>query len=314
MRYSNAFGINSSKVLLGTAYFGSLINKEDSFKIMDRYMELGGSHIDTARLYADGKAEEIIGEWIKSRKPQNIHISTKGGYPSGKELIPRLSFEDISFDIENSLRALGRECIDFYWLHCDDINRPEEEIIQMLNGFIKEGKIKKIGASNWGIQRVKKANEYAKNQGIIGFEAVQIRFSPAVVVGDNERKGILEEMDKASFDFYANEKIPVAAYASQAKGFFSKMYESGEEGLSEKAKERYLCPQNLETLEHLKGIAEEHNVSIATVVCGALCSLDCPDVFPIIGSSKISQLEDSIKGGDLTLTKEELKKIFFSLI
>ena len=115
MRYSNAFGINSSKVLLGTAYFGSLISEEESFKIMDRYCDLGGCHIDTARLYSDGMAEEIIGKWVKSRKPENVHISTKGGYPYDSELKnPRLSKDDISFDIGKSLKALGRECIDFY--------------------------------------------------------------------------------------------------------------------------------------------------------------------------------------------------------
>ena len=130
------------------------------------------------------------------------------------------------------------------------------------------------------------------------------------MVGDGERKAFLQEMNSEAFDFYAKEKLPVAAYASQAKGFFSKMYELGEDGLSEKAKERYLCPENLEKLEHLKNISEKNSCSIATAVCGALCSLENPNVFPIIGSSKISQLEDSIKGGDLVLTKEELRQIF----
>lgn len=314
MRYSNAFGFDSAKVLLGTAYFGSSVPKETAFEILDKYYELGGNHIDTARLYSDGNSEKVIAEWIKSRKVQDIHISTKGGYPSGDDLSkPRLSEKELRKDLELSLTSLETDTIDFYWLHCDDRAISPEQIINLMNQLVKEGKIKKFGASNWNYSRIKEANDYAKKNNLAPFEAVQIRFSPAIVIGDNERKGFLEEMNKTAFDFYANESIPVAAYASQAKGFFSKIHSLGEEGLSGKAKERYLCKENLETLAHIEYIADSKGSSIASVVCGALSSLESPNTFPIIGASSVSQLEDSIKGGDLVLPDNELCNTFSML-
>ena len=66
MRYSDAFGEKASKMFLGTAYFGDGISQEDAFAIMDKFRENGGTHIDTARLYAKGKAEEIVGKWLKA--------------------------------------------------------------------------------------------------------------------------------------------------------------------------------------------------------------------------------------------------------
>ena len=86
MRYSNSFGKKSSKILLGTAYFGDTISEETSFMIMDKFYELGGRHIDTARLYADGESEKVISRWLKSRKPEEVFVSTKGAFPL-KELL-----------------------------------------------------------------------------------------------------------------------------------------------------------------------------------------------------------------------------------
>lgn len=311
MRYSDGFGFNGSKLLLGTAYFGSNISESESFEILDKFYELGGTHIDTARLYADGNAEKVICNWVRSRKPKNIHISTKGGYSvTDSPIVPRLSEKELRYDVELSLKALGTECIDFYWLHCDDEARSEEEIIDTLNKFVKEGKIKRFGASNWKHARVKRANDYAKNNGLKSFEAAQIRFSPAVVVGDAEREAVLVNMGKEAFDFYASENMPVAAYASQAKGFFSKLDKHGVDGLSPKAKERYLCKENIEKFEYIKQVAKRRQCSIAAVVCSALCSLEAPNVFPITGASRPEQLDDSAKGADVVLEKYELEVIF----
>ena len=72
MRYSDCFGVKSSRILLGTGYFGDGISETEAFLMMDRFRELGGTHIDTARLYANGVAEEIVGkDKVKVTKAQN---------------------------------------------------------------------------------------------------------------------------------------------------------------------------------------------------------------------------------------------------
>lgn len=308
MRYSDCFGKKSSKILLGTAYFGDGISETEAFSMMDKFRELGGTHIDTARLYANGKAEEIVGKWVDSRNASEMLISTKGGYydmDAGET--PRITEKDIRFDLDASLDALKRDKIDFYWLHRDDENTPVEEIIDFMNILVKEGKIVKFGASNWTAKRIALANEYAENNGLKGFMASQIRFNPAYCLGE---RGGLVGMDDAEFEFYKNTNMPVVAYSSQAKGFFSKMAEEGESALSEKAKKRYLCEENLNRLEVLKRLSEKYNATIASIICGAFSSFDVPEVFPVIGGSKLKQIEDSLGGADVVIEKEELVDIF----
>lgn len=308
MRYSDIFGKKSSRILLGTAYFGDGIGEDDAFLMMDRFREMGGSHIDTARLYADGKSEEIVGRWMADRKPTDILVSTKGGYydMDAKER-PRLLMTDIMSDLEKSLAALKTDVVDFYWLHRDDENTPAGEIVETMNEIVKSGKVKKFGASNWTAKRIAEANAYAKEHGLNGFSASQIRFNPAYCLGE---RGGLVGMDEAEFEFYKSCNMPVAAYSSQAKGFFSKMAEQGESALSEKAKKRYLCDENLNRLEVIKELSQKYNCSIAALICGAFCSFDNPEVFPIIGGSRLSQIVDSLNGADVALTKEELIRIF----
>ena len=252
MRYSNAFGESASKIFLGTAYFGDGISKEEAFAIMDKFRENGGTHIDTARLYAQGVSEEIVGKWLKDRKATEMHIFTKGGYyePDAGE-VSRVTPEDIVSDLEKSLKALGTDSIEFYWLHRDDRVIEPEAVAELMNSLIKEGKIRKFGASNWKSDRIMAVNEYSQAHSLAGFSASQIRFNPAYCLGE---RGGLVGMDKDEFDFYKNADMPVVAYSSQAKGFFSKVAEQGIDALSEKAKKRYLCKENLEIIRERMGL------------------------------------------------------------
>ena len=308
MRYSDCFGRKSSRILLGTAYFGDGIDKDNAFLMMDKFREMGGTHIDTARLYADGKAEEIVGEWVQSRNAKEMIVSTKGGYydmDCGEK--PRLCKSDITYDLEQSQKALKTDAIEFYWLHRDDETTPVEEIVNMMNGFVKSGKIRKFGASNWTAKRIDAANKYAEKNGLMGFSASQIRFNPAYCLG--ERTGLVG-MDETEFAFYKENNMPVVAYSSQAKGFLSKLAEQGESALSEKAKKRYLCEENIKRTEVLKRFSEKYNVSIAAIICGAFSSFENPEVFPVIGGSRLEQIEQSLTGADVKIDKEELIEIF----
>lgn len=308
MRYSYSFGKKSSKILLGTAYFGDTISKKDAFEIMDKYCDMGGTHIDTARLYAGGESETVIGEWLKDRKPENMLVSTKGGYPAvDASVTSRLTECEIRRDLEASLKALKTDCIEFYWLHCDDENVPACDVIEIMNIFVKEGKIKKFGASNWQSARIGEANKYAAENDLQGFSASQIRFNPAYNVTE---RSWLVGMDKNEFEWYKKAEMPVVAYSSQAKGFFSKMAAYGESALSEKAKLRYMCKENLRRLEIIKELSKKYECSVAAAVCGCLCSFDLPDVFPIIGGSSIEQIEDSMNGADVVINAKELEELF----
>ncbi|MBE6700273.1 MAG: aldo/keto reductase [Ruminococcaceae bacterium] len=311
MKYSNSFGKESSKILLGTAYFGDTISEDSAFHIMDVYREMGGTHIDTARLYAGGESEKVVSRWFKSRKPQNMRLSTKGAFPNPETPnVPRVNEKEIRHDLDLSLKALDVDSIEFYWLHRDDENQDAGEIIEIMNSLVKEGKILRFGASNWRHQRVDRANSYAKEHGLQGFSGAQIRFSPAIISPDGNADRTLVDMSEEAFDYYKENNIPVAAYASQAKGFFSKMATIGESGLNVKSKERYLCEENLKRLDVIKALSEKYSISVASTVCASLINLENPDVYAIIGGSKPEQIVDSMSGCDTTFEKNELEEIF----
>ena len=310
MRYSDVFCKKSSRILLGTAYFGDGISEKEAFDIMDKYVSMGGTHIDTARLYADGKSEEIVGKWVRDRKAFDIQVSTKGGFPhKDTPNVFRLSEKEIRKDIDASLKATGFDTIDFYWLHHDDITKSPGEIIETLNALKKEGKLVDFGVSNWVVERIDEAQKYAESHGLSKISASQMRFNPAVM---NEKGEIakLVGMDRKCFEYYKENNIPVVAYSSQAKGFFTKMAEQGESALSDKAKMRYLNEENMKTLETLKRFSKEHSVSVASIITGAFCSFAKPEVFSLIGGRTISQIEDSMNGGDVVLSESELSEIF----
>ena len=211
MRYSDAFGEKASKMFLGTAYFGDGISEADAYAIMDKFREMGGTHIDTARLYADGEAEKVIAAWFKSRKPNGIFLSTKGAFPNADTPdISRLSESDIRYDLGLSLKALEIDCIEFYWLHRDDEKIPAGEIIEIMNKLVREGKIKKFGASNWRYNRIDEANKYAAEHGLKGFEGSQIRFSPAIIAPNGNADRTLVDIDSESFKYYGEKKMPVS--------------------------------------------------------------------------------------------------------
>lgn len=316
MRYSDSFGKKSSKIILGSSYFGDTISPEESFKLMDTYVENGGCHIDTARLYADGEAEKVVGQWLRSRRHEGILVSTKGACPhKDAPDVMRLKESDIRYDLELSLKALDVERIDFYWLHRDDETIPAGEIIETMNKLVKEGKIVRFGASNWKAKRISEAVSYAKEHGLQAFDGSQIRFSPAIIAPYGAADRTLVDMTVESFKYYKAAGIPVAAYASQAKGFFSKIADQGIDALSQKSRDRYYCKENLSRLEFVKKYAKKYDTSVASIVCAALASINNPDVFPIIGCSTPEQIVDSMKGSDIILTRDELEKLFkYSMI
>ena len=143
-----------SNICLGGGSFGTGLSESQTFEILDAFVEAGGNFADTANVYGkwaeDGKnhSEELIGKWIKSRNAYGkIIIATKGGhYDLSTPQLSRVNRSEVQKDIEESLKSLGIDSIDFYWLHRDNESKPAEEIIDFMEAFVKEGKIRYYGA------------------------------------------------------------------------------------------------------------------------------------------------------------------------
>ena len=143
-------GLKVSKICLGTMTFGREADEETSFKLMDRFVELGGNFVDTADQYSTGGSEEIVGRWIKKRGVRDqIVLATKvytqmGPGPNDGGL----SRIHIQQGVEDSLRRLQTDIIDLYQIHRWDPTSPPEETLEALNDLVRQGKVRYIGCSN----------------------------------------------------------------------------------------------------------------------------------------------------------------------
>jgi len=310
MLYNNVDEMNISKIVLGTDYYGTELSENECFYMYDTYKDFGGNCIDTANIYAKGLSEETLGKWLKTVSRDKIFVSTKGAHPNPSSMhISRLSEKEIEEDLNLSLKRLDTDYIDLYWLHRDDVKTSVDGIMEALNKFIKQGKIRNIGASNWTAKRINEANEYAEKCGLKGFCASQIKWSLAKSSPDYVDDPTLVEMNEAEYEAYSKNNVSVFAYASQGKGFFSKIDAGGEDALSPKAKERYLCKTNLLRYEVLKEIAKDNNISISQAVLSYIYSDRSVNAFPIIGPRNKNQIFDCLGSSDYEMSERDINKL-----
>lgn len=303
--------LNTSCICLGTADMGSVIEKEISFKMLDYFIDNGGNIIDTAHVYANwlpgerSISEKTIGQWIKRKSCRDkIIISTKGGHPELKTMnISRLSEEDITKDLNESLEYLQTDYIDLYFLHRDDVKIPAGEIIEFLNEQVKSGKIRYFGCSNWKSERIKEANTYAEEHGLAGFSASEIMWSYAEPNKEAIGDPTIVYMNDEEKKFYYETEMSVLAFTSQARGFFNKIENVGLPRVKEWVKATYLNKENMKRYERIMKLSKDMNISVTSVVLGYLMSQPFTSI-PIVGNQSIEQLKESIDAADICFSQD----------
>lgn len=308
MRYRDFLGRKTSVLCLGTVGLGFDFSQKQSNEILDAYVELGGNFLDTARVYGDfaggvcGISERAVGNWLAARRNrEQIIVGTKGGHPELSAMnVGRLDRENLSDDIRRSLDDLMVDQVDIYWLHRDDVSRPVGEILETLNGFLQAEYTRFIGVSNWTTARIREANAYAAAHGMTGFCANQPQFSLArqEVMTDPT----LYQMDREMYEFHVETGMPCVPFSSQAKGFFIKLHDGVE--ISDGAKRRFDSPGNRAIYARLLALSEETGYSVGAL---SLAYLTCNrfDIFPIVGVSRLSQVESLCEAGDARISLEQ---------
>lgn len=213
----------------------------------------------------------------------------------------------IRTDLAESLRTLGLDCIDFYWLHRDNENVEIEAIVDMMEGFVKEGKIRYYGASNFKRYRMADAVGYAENQGIRGFSAVSNQWSMATVNegGNMNSDPSLVMMDSDYYQWHTKSEMPMIPFSSGAHGFFDKLYRNAV--MSDEMKRAYMNEQNLAMYDAL---CEWMKISGESVYALSLAwLLNQPfQVFPVAAVSRPEQLHDFVRASEIVLEKNLAEK------
>lgn len=306
MKYLEFDGNKLSKIALGAADFGAGVNKTDSFALMDEYVRCGGNIIDTGRVYSawiEGGAnasESTIGAWLKERKCRDkVWIATKGGHPPiNQHHVSRINAQELRKDMEESLRYLQTDYVDIYYLHRDDPQKAVSEIMPVLNAFVKEGKTRYIGASNWTAERIEKANAFAKANNMAQFTFSEIMWSYAKVNDGGETDDTLVIMNDTEYEAYRKNGLIVMPFGSQAQGFYTLAKERGVGVLPVRMQLKYCNETNLKRLQKISKISEETGLSPTAVGLNHLLCNKVPTI-PIVGGFSLPFLQDSLRAFDL---------------
>lgn len=311
MRYFSLPGVprDLSVVCLGAGSHGSAYTQDESFALLDAFAERGGTFLDTAHVYADwipggaGASERTVGRWLSCRNVgDRVVVGTKGGHPRLETMhVSRLRPEDIARDLEESRERLQLSVLDLYWLHRDDPAIPVGEILSALNQHLAAGRIRAIGASNWGTARLREAAEYARVHGLTGFCASQIAWSLARSNVSYDPATHTVSMDEAALEYYCRSRLKLIPYSAQAGGFFARPQDPTGRG-----SRRYHGPVNARRWERAQALARERGVSATRIALAYLLNHPCGGA-GIIGSRTVAQVEDSCGAADIVLAADDLR-------
>ena len=294
--------LDVSPVCFGASGFGRKIDRETAFDFLDRFWDAGGNFIDTANLYSRdaeagiSRSEEILGQYTKSRPDKKLLIATKGGHYDLKTKQKRVNKPCVTADLEESLRTLGKEVIDLYWLHRDDPDIPIEEIVDMMEDFVKQGKIRYYGASNYTASRLMEAKKYAESVGARGFCAVSNYWT---LLKENDGYPLSPDstLVKWTADSLYDAKelgLPLIPFSSTAKGWLAK----GSELASEKLNLSFDNRENKAFREEMIKKAAAENCPLQTAFLRAMSEYGNSlgmQIIPITACSNASQLEELLK-------------------
>ena len=174
-------GCAVSSLCLGTMTFGAETDEATSHGQLDRFAEAGGTLVDTADVYSKGASEEIIGRWFANRRAEltePVVLATKGRFPlAGDPNAAGLSARHLTRALDSSLRRLGLDVVDLYQVHAFDPWTPMEETLRALDGFVRAGKIRYYGLSNFTGWQLTKAVHLARALNIAGPVTLQPQYS-----------------------------------------------------------------------------------------------------------------------------------------
>ena len=309
MRKIQAGPVMLSEFALGAGKRGPKEYDEACFAVMDHYLEYGGNTFDSARIYAAGQSDEALGRWIRSRriKREELTLVLKGCHPTdtSKMYISRLSAEEIRFDLEESLRAVGTDYADLYLLHRDNPRLPVDEIMITLDRLVREGKTRAVGCSNWTIGRIIEANEFAEKNGLTPLSLCQIHFSLARTTASQTKEVTHVPMSDVEFEWYEESQMPIMGFGPIGRGYFYRRLNGMEMTEGDKKYYDYI-PSNRRRAERLKKLSEATGLPAAAILL-AYSRDNKLNSIPLAGFSKISQMDEAYQALKFTLTMDQIR-------
>lgn len=178
-KFLGSTGLKVSEVALGTQTFGWVADEAESHRMLDLFFESGGTLVDTANIYNEGRSETILGSWIqKNKRRDSLVVATKVFFPVGDDPNDTgLTRKHILAQVDRSLERLRTDYIDIYQAHCYDRSTPLEETLGAFSDVVKSGKVRYIGASNFTPSALQRAISLSRAKGFSRFSSLQPEYS-----------------------------------------------------------------------------------------------------------------------------------------
>ena len=313
MRYGRVPGVDKpiSRIVQGMIQVpsGSAEAEAKGFALLDAALEAGITAVDTAHVY--GSKDALLGRWINSRGVrEQVVVLAKGAHHN--MVRKRVTPFDIAGDLHDTLARMQTEYIDLYVLHRDDPSYPVEPIVDVLNQYVREGKIRAFGGSNWTTRRLQAANDYAAASGQIPFAISSPNFSLA----DQKREPwqgcvtISGPNNASERQWYADHQMPLFTWSSMAGGFLSgritrENRKTFTEGPDRLAVNCYGEEDNFQRLDRAQEVAARKGLSLPQVALAYVLHYPL-DLYALVGSATPEEIQANVAALNTSLAPQEM--------
>jgi aryl-alcohol dehydrogenase-like predicted oxidoreductase len=301
-------GLRVSPLALGAMTFGedpggAGCSVEESEKILDTYLDLGGNFIDTANFYTNGHSEKILGDWFAGHpwRRQRVVLASKffGNMFPGDPNGGGAGRASIIAQLHETLRRLQTDYLDVYWLHNWDRNTPIEETMRTLDDLVRDGKIRYVGFSNTPAWVTAQAHTTALLRGWTPLIALQVEYSLLARTVEGEVAPLALDQGMA-----------LVPWSPLKNGFLSGKYRRGAD-VSDSARVAFVggpSDDEFVVIDMVATIADELGATSAAVSLAWLRARP-GTVVPILGARRLTHLEDNVAGLNVTLSAEQLRTL-----
>lgn len=284
-----------SRILMGVDNQTTIAHATVMF---DDFIERGGNAFDTAWIYRGGRSERLLGEWVRNRGiRRDVVILDKGAHT------PFCDPDSLTRQLYESLDRLGMDYLDIYLMHRDNPEVPVGEFVGVLNEHKRAGRIRAFGGSNWTLERLQAADDYAAKNGLGGLSAVSNNFSLARMI-NAVWDGCLSAGDPAFKGWLEKTKTPLISWSSQARGFFTDRARPEDRSDEELARCWY-SDDNFERQKRARELADRKGVLPINIALAYVLHQKFP-TFAIIGPRTLEETRTSLEALRVELTADEV--------
>jgi aryl-alcohol dehydrogenase-like predicted oxidoreductase len=296
-----------SRLCLGTMLMGTKTPADESHRMLDRFVDAGGNFVDTADTYDDGGSEETLAPWLARRRDEVV-LATKVRFPVSDPGGQGLHPDRVRAACDASLRRLGVDVIDLYQVHAPDPDVPLEATLEALDGLVRAGKVRALGASNFPAWLLAWAVALQDRNGWSPFISLQPQYSL-----------VERSIETEILPFCRAAGLGVLPWGPLGAGFLtgrysrdepppegSRMADAGDE--LEESRARRAIERNFKAVDEARAIAEAKGATLSQVALAWLLATDGVTA-PIVGPRTFEQLEDLLGTTEVSLNDGEYARL-----